>query len=330
MQQNTIEEMNKIILQPSGSSDANKHYYDTIENQIGLDLVGRFISNNDLSNLTEIYQGQACMIWGVTPGGSNITKWNRITPGDVTLFSRNGRIYASAITTYKLHNRDLAYVLWNENTKGETWEYIYFLDELVNHNIPYANFNRVVGYNENYVIQGFNVLDEQKSQRVISHYNLESSYHFHDISGLEFKNAIADISDMDEADAKIKGYRRLEQGYLRRHLFGRKKIDSCGICNNEYPIAFLSAAHIKKRSKCTLEEKLDINVVMPMCKFGCDELFERGYIFVEEGKIKINDTSFKSKTLLAYCILLDGKSCQYFNDNTLEYFKWHKSYHKIV
>jgi len=67
-----------------------------------------------------------------------------------------------------------------------------------------------------------------------------------------------------------------------------------------------------------------------MCKFGCDELFERGYIFVEEGKIKINDTSFKSKTLLAYCILLDGKSCKYFNDNTLEYFKWHKSYHKIV
>ena len=66
MLQNTIEEMNNIILQPSGSSIANEHYYDTIENRIDLDLVGRFVSDNDLSNLSEIYQGQACMIWGVT------------------------------------------------------------------------------------------------------------------------------------------------------------------------------------------------------------------------------------------------------------------------
>ena len=322
--------MNKIILQPSGSSVAKEHYYDTIENRIDLDLVGRFVPNDDYLNLSEIYQGQACMIWGVTPGGSNITKWNRITSGDVTLFSRNGKIYASATTTYKLHNRKLAYELWNENNKGETWEYIYFLDELVNHNIPYANFNRVVGYNENYIIRGFNVLDEEKSQLVINHYNLESSYHFDDVSESDFENAVIDISDMEETDAKIKGHRRLEQDFLRRHLFGRKKIDFCGVCNIEYPVAFLSAAHIKKRSKCTLKEKLDLNVVMPMCKFGCDELFERGYIYVEEGEIKINDTSFKSHQLSSYCSVLKGKTCKYFNDDTLDYFKWHKSFHKIV
>ena len=39
----------------------------------------------------------------------------------------------------------------------------------------------------------------------------------------DFKNAIIDISDMKETDIKIKGHRRLEQGYLRRHLFSRKK-----------------------------------------------------------------------------------------------------------
>ena len=60
-----------------------------------------------------------------------------------------------------------SYELWNENEKGETWEYIYFLDELVSHNIPYAHFNRVVPYKENNVIQGFDVLDDQKSERVI-------------------------------------------------------------------------------------------------------------------------------------------------------------------
>ena len=95
MLQNMIEEMNNIILQPSGSSIANEHYHDTIKNRIDLDLVGRFVSNNDLLNLSEIYQGQACMIRNgriyVTPGrlGSNITKWNRISSGDlVTLYFR--------------------------------------------------------------------------------------------------------------------------------------------------------------------------------------------------------------------------------------------------
>ena len=329
MPRNITEEMNSIILQPSGSSDASEHYYDTIENRIDLELVKKFVPNKDYLNLLEIYQDQSCMIWGVTPGGSNITKWNRIVAGDVTLFSKHGKIYASATTTYKLHNSQLAYELWSTNNKGETWEYIYFLDELVNHDIPYANFNRVVGYNENYIIQGFNVLTQEKSQRVISHYILESSYHFYDVSESDYKQAVIDISDMDETDAKIKGHRRLEQSFLRRNLFGRKKLESCGICDVEYPARFLSASHIKKRSKCNLEEKLDLNIVMPMCKFGCDELFERGYIYVEDRDVKINDNNLKSEHLLSYCKIIEQKICRYYNDKTAEYFKWHKLFHNI-
>tara|TARA_Y100001968_G_scaffold202605_1_gene186049 strand:- start:1359 stop:2036 length:678 start_codon:yes stop_codon:yes gene_type:complete len=223
----------------------------------------------------------------------------------------------------------LALELWKQDANGQTWEYIYFLDEIVNHSIPVNDFNSVVGYKEKNIIRGFRVLDEEKSQKTLNYYNLESSYHFDDISESDFENAIVDISRLDATDAKIKGHRRLEQGYLRRHLFGRRKLDSCGICNNEYPIAFLSAAHIKKRSKCTQNEKLDLNVVMPMCKFGCDELFERGYIFVKDGKVKINKERLKSFQLSSYCDSLNEKHCKYYNNDTLDYFKWHKSFHKI-
>ena len=46
---------------------------------------------------------------------------------------------------------------------------------------------------------------------------------------------------------------------------------------------FLVAAHIKKRSVCTDAEKRDLKyVAMSACKFGCDELFERGYIAVAD------------------------------------------------
>ena len=48
----------------------------------------------------------------------------------------------------------------------------------------------------------------------------------------------------------------------------------------------LVAAHIKKRAACSLEEKKDYkSIVMPMCSFGCDYLYERGYIAVSDGKI---------------------------------------------
>ena len=51
------------------------------------------------------------------------------------------------------------------------------------------------------------------------------------------------------------------------------------------------AAHIKKRSFSSTEEKLDYkNIVMPMCKFGCDELYEKGYIIIKDGQVVINKT----------------------------------------
>ena len=145
----------------------------------------------------------------------------------------------------------------------------------------------------------------------------------------DFKNAIVDISDMKETDIKIKGHRRLEQGYLRRHLFSRKKIDSCGICNTEYPVEFLSVANTKKCFKCAQDVKLDLNVVIPMCKFGCDEIYERGYIFVEDRNVKIKKESIKLNQISSYCDSINEKHCKYYNNDTLDYFNWHKSFHKI-
>ena len=55
--------------------------------------------------------------------------------------------------------------MWNYNNKGDTWEYVYFIDEVKSLDIPYIEFNRVVGYADNFVIQGFNILDDEKGLR---------------------------------------------------------------------------------------------------------------------------------------------------------------------
>ena len=46
---------------------------------------------------------------------------------------------------------------------------------------------------------------------------------------------------------------------------------------------FLVAAHVKPRSACTLDERRDWqHVVMVACRFGCDELYERGFVTIDD------------------------------------------------
>lgn len=122
---------------------------------------------------------------------------------------------------------------------------------------------------------------------------------------------------------------RMEQGYLRQELFKKDKYsmkdsEVCAICGKEYPINLLVAAHIKKRAKCSDEEKRDYeNIVMPLCKLGCDELYERGYIAVIKGKVFIINQNKITSDLKRYLVKIDGLSCSQWKPSTKKYFRDH-------
>ena len=316
--------MNSIILQPSSSKVAQEHYIDTIENPVTLESIKSFLDPKTFSILNDIYSDGNCFIWGVTPGGSNITKWNRINKGDVTLFSKSGGIYASAVTTFKIQNKSLASHLWDYNSKGDTWEYIYFLDEVRSHNIPYKDFNKAVGYKENFIIQGFGVLDELKSQLVFNEFGLESSIYINPVDESEYSKVIKDLPDTEQ-DYIAK--RRKEQVFLRKELFGNKTNSECCFCSKTYPISMLWCSHIKKRAKCNDQEKRDYNVVLPMCRFGCDELFEKGFIGVNDNGLIIQIKKISNNNVQNYINKLVGNKCDGFSNKNHKYFKWHRQFH---
>ena len=82
---------------------------------------------------------------------------------------------------------------------------------------------------------------------------------------------------------------RREQALLRAYLMNGNATEECSICRRTLPENMLVASHIKMRSHCTNDEKLDFdNVAMIMCKLGCDDLFEKGYIVVQSGKVVAN------------------------------------------
>ena len=93
----------------------------------------------------------------------------------------------------------------------------------------------------------------------------------------DFAAAVAALDALDKA-----GHRalRVEQSYLRRALF-KGPAAPCDLCGRVFEVEFLVAAHIKKRADCDDQERRDVaHVVMSACRFGCDELYERGYIAV--------------------------------------------------
>lgn len=83
---------------------------------------------------------------------------------------------------------------------------------------------------------------------------------------------------------------RNEQRILSEWLFGNKKTEKCAICGKEFSVKALVTAHKKKRSLCSEGERIDPYIVMPLCLFGCDYLYENRYAIIESGTVKINTT----------------------------------------
>ena len=96
-----------------------------------------------------------------------------------------------------------------------------------------------------------------------------------------------------------------------------------------FPISLLVAAHIKQRAQCSDSEKADYRRnVMPMCMFGCDDLFERGYISVVDGAVVVSPSKAAQTTepVKVYLNVLKGRSCAYWSRGE-PYFKWHSEHY---
>lgn len=316
-----------VILQPFANKDSREHYVNTIEKKVPIAIIEKFVDNDLANKIKSFYSTGEIAVWGVTPGGNgvNVKKWDRINPGDLTMFSANKQISLVGTVTFKFRSKELANLLWGCDSKNQTWEYIYLLDETKIVDIKLEEFNRIVGYANNFIIQGFNVLDEEKSEKVLTNFELFSDRVIEEVNENEYYNALASL---DNLDTKVFSSGRKEQQFLRKKLFGNNQRYKCGICGKTYPTTFLVAAHIKKRALCTLEEQKDWkHIVMPMCKFGCDDLYEKGYIGIYKGNIiilKKDETDLKE-----YTKNIEGNTCDYWNDETKKYFEFHLNQFKI-
>jgi hypothetical protein len=100
---------------------------------------------------------------------------------------------------------------------------------------------------------------------------------------------------------------------------------TCDLCGDKLPVQFLVAAHVKKRSVCSEGERLDIPAIaMVACKFGCDALFEEGYVAVDgQGVIVVSPLAPEQGAAAGYLARLSGRVTPAFNPFRAAYFGWH-------
>lgn len=137
----------------------------------------------------------------------------------------------------------------------------------------------------------------------------------------------ATLDKRQRLDAKREIMIREEQGILRRRFFRGKDIGTCGICGRAFPVALLVAGHIKRRALCTMVEKRDFSNIMPVCKLGCDDLFERAYVTVSKGLILANPCLPQTRAVKQYVKSLLGRKCAYWRRATASYFEAHHKLH---
>jgi putative restriction endonuclease len=165
-----------VILQPAGNKGAREHYLDTIANPVKFENYQSFIDSNLYRQLLESHPSGDAPVWGVVPGKSsrnskegvnqllgNVTKWNRISQGDLVLFAADKRITSYGLVALKFNSKKFAEKLWGLSEENQAWEYMYTLTDLKQIDMSYEEFNEVVGYKSNNIIQGFTVMDEDKS-----------------------------------------------------------------------------------------------------------------------------------------------------------------------
>ncbi|ODT04877.1 MAG: hypothetical protein ABS52_01610 [Gemmatimonadetes bacterium SCN 70-22] len=92
------------------------------------------------------------------------------------------------------------------------------------------------------------------------------------------------------------------------------------------------AAHIKPRSRCSAAEKkrVDDNV-MGVCVLGCDALFERGIVYVQQdGKVQSAASGALTQSLTEHVSKLVGRVCTAWTPASERFFAWHAGHHEAI
>ncbi|MFG2950460.1 hypothetical protein [Streptomyces adustus] len=323
----------RIVMQPARRSekDVEQHYQDTIVKPVVFDDHTDVLDAATVDRLRGLYPDGQAQMWGVVPGKRdvNVSKIRKMAPGDWVFFSGDKRLYFGGTIALMWRSKELATRLWGTDGAGSTWEYMYALSGTRGFDIPVEEVRRLLGWNPNRNIMGISVLGDEESERLQTYLTLEAATAAVTDDAGDVERAAAAVAAFDgELERTARRAQRGEQAALKRSLvpggMGR-----CALCGRALPASFLIAAHIKKRSECSDEEKRDLaNIAMPACTLGCDAVYEHGYVTVAAGgALEISPLAADIPEIAAFLAdRLAGRTSGWWTPAREPYYQWHRTH----
>ncbi|ANU15231.1 hypothetical protein B481_1354 [Planococcus halocryophilus Or1] len=129
------------------------------------------------------------------------------------------------------------------------------------------------------------------------------------------------LGKLEGTNISVEVQMRKEQAILREWLFLGKNSEYCAICGELYSISSMVCAHKKKRANCTEDERTDPYIVMPLCLFGCDIMYEHEYFEIVEGKV-VSHLEDLMETEKKYVKAIQGRAIDFrWLKGNADYFK---------
>ncbi|MFB6200133.1 MAG: AAA family ATPase [Candidatus Nanohaloarchaea archaeon] len=160
-----------VFLQHSGKEE---HLDLSIRNPLEKESFKEELDEEDEEELeSEFYA------WGATPGTSNESYWDQMTPGDLVLFYLDKEYVYKGVVSYKTDNSGLAENIWGKDDEGDTWRYMFFFDDIEKIELSDSEVNRKLGYDSGYYPQGLVRSNTEDLQPVVSMVNnIDTSDYF--------------------------------------------------------------------------------------------------------------------------------------------------------
>ncbi|MER7174169.1 hypothetical protein [Streptomyces mesophilus] len=321
----------RIVMQPARRSRrvVNKHYQDTIAKPVVFDDYAHLLDAHVLDQLHTLFPDGSAPMWGVAPGknDANAPQIKKMRPGDGVVFTGDNKLYLGGTIALTWRNKAMAMKLWETEDDGSTWEFMYAISGVQGFDIPIAEVRKLLEWNEKRNVMGITVLGDDESDTLHSLLTLDPAPAAPaPVDEQEEEAAIANFDG--ELERKSQRAHRGEQAALKRRLLP-SNTGECALCGRHLPGAFLIGAHIKKRSVCDDDEKRDLaNIAMLACTFGCDSLYEHGYIAVApQGVIQVSPLA-KDLPEVAKHIeeRLAGRKVTWWTEDREKYYQWHRTH----
>ena len=160
----------RVHIVPAGDDYARKNHRNTVGKNVSIDIIKKFITDQKILG---ILNSDGYAAWGVTNGHNNrnYNQWLDMNAGDICIFSRDKRFFSKCRVVTKFKNYNFASHLWKDDEK--VWENMFLLDQVQEIDIPTTSIARVMlknnlePYKEHFIFQGYQLLNESNSQKVI-------------------------------------------------------------------------------------------------------------------------------------------------------------------